>query len=67
MSRDEQLAMQHFRQPAQKTGKTEEHPTPSSLKLQSNKQIFCEENTGVIYLQNTSNPECVHLSFSVKT
>lgn len=54
-------------QPAQKTGKTEEHPTPLSLKLESNKQTFCEENTDVIYLQNTSNAECTHLSFPVKT
>lgn len=58
--------MQHLRQPAQKTGKTEEHPMPSSLKLESNKQTFCEENTGIIYLQNTSNRECIHFSFSVK-
>lgn len=59
--------MQHLRQPAQKIGKTEEHSTPSSLKLESNKQTFYEESTGVIYLQNTPNPECIHFSFSVKT
>lgn len=37
ISRDEQLAVQHLRQPARKTGKTEEHPKTPSLKLDSNR------------------------------